>query len=398
MGRMDLSGGISLRFTSAMSRARELAERPGSGRPAPPPRPAQRIRVVGDPQTSLPRFLSILDAHGLLGMDGHLADDVVLISIGDHFDYGAHDGTDPRKDGHAILRWLAEHDPRQALILLGNHDVARVQELIGLTDARFTRARKLARELGELEGGEPIAYARRYAEEFGPEFPDIPTPALAARDYSAWTEAQRDLVIELLLAGRFRLGISAVLADGRPALITHAGVTAREVALLGVEAAPGPLARALDAHLARAVAARRDDWTAGRLIPLGLGPLHFAGSQPEEGGGLLYHRPANTERDDERPRRRYHPRDLPRGLVQVAGHTTHKKAKLELQPWVSDAAAALASGGLRTLVADGDHIRYDAGIQAVGGAVAVLHLVDAEMNERDKEPDDYPLLELSAIS
>src|SRR5689334_23250128 len=108
--RSDLSGGISLRFTAAAERAHELAERPlGEGRPAPLPLPGRRVRVVGDPQTSLERFLAVLDAHELLGVDGFLADDVQLISIGDHFDYASLDGTDPRHDGLCVLRWLAEH-------------------------------------------------------------------------------------------------------------------------------------------------------------------------------------------------------------------------------------------------------------------------------------------------
>lgn len=396
--RSDLSGGISLRFTAAMERARELFDRPRAGRMAPPPRPAKRIRVVGDPQSSLERFLEVLDAHELLGPDGYLADDVVLISIGDHFDYTPHDHTDPRHDGRALLRWLAEHDPQQAPILLGNHDTVRVQELIGMTDARFARAIVLARALLELATTDPAASARRSAEEFAPEFPDIPTVGLAARDCSAWTESQRRLVIELLLAGRFRLAVPAVLADGREALITHAGVTNREVELLGVSPEPRALAAALDAHLARAVAARKDDWRADRLVPLGLGPLHVPGSQPDEGGGLLYHRPSSRADGTGARRRRYSPQDLPRGLVQVAGHTTHKKAREELAPWLGDAAKALTTGGLRTLVVDGDRVLYDAGVTGVGGAVGVLHMIDAEMNERDKEPADYPLLEISAIT
>lgn len=403
--RSDLSGGISLRFTAAMARARELVERPRVGRPAPPPRPGKRLRVVGDPQAPLETFLQILDAHELLGVDGFLADDVVLISIGDHFDYGAHDDTDPRHDGLAVLRWLAEHDPQQAPILLGNHDVVRVQELIGLTDARFARARALGGQLVELHRSDPDAASRRYGDEWCTEFPDVPTPSLAARDYAAWTEAQRALMIELLLAGRFRLAVPAVLADGRDALITHAGVTSREVELIGCETAAGAIAAALDGHLARAVAARTADWHAGRMVPLGLQPLHYPGAQPDEGGGLLYHRPANPAREGadqvwetDRRRRRFHPHELPRGLVQVAGHTTHKKARHELQPWLSDAATALTRGGLRTLLVDGDRVLYDAGITGIGGAVAVLHLVDAEMNERGKDPEDYPLLELAAIS
>ena len=140
--RSDLSGGISLRFTAAAERARELVHLPyGEGRPAPLPLPKRRVLVVGDAQTSLERFLAVLDAHELLGVDGFLADDVVLVSVGDHFDYASKDGTDPRHDGLAILRWLAEHAPAQVPLLLGNHDAARVMELAQVSDAEFARLR-----------------------------------------------------------------------------------------------------------------------------------------------------------------------------------------------------------------------------------------------------------------
>jgi hypothetical protein len=300
--RSDLSGGISLRFTAAMELARELADRPyASGRPAPLPHPKRRVRVVGDPQTSLDRFLAVLDAHHLLGVDGYLADDVQLVSTGDHFDYEVHDETDPRVDGLAILRWLAEHAPNQVVILLGNCDAARI------------------------DGDD---------------------------------EAQRKLVIGLLRAGRFRLGTAAILADDRPALITHAALTSGEIEQLGVAADPRALATALDRRLADAVGARRDDWAKGQHTPLGL-------------GDLLDHR--------------YRPQDLPRGLVQVCGHVA------------SDGARAVHPGQLSTLVVDGDKVVHDDGIAGVGGAVAVLHLVDAGINEPTLDPDHVPLLEITAL-
>lgn len=109
--RSNLSGGISLRWTAALECAHELANRPyTSGRPAPMPRPGRRVRVVRT-QTSLERFLSILDAHDLLGVDGFLADDVQLVVIDDHVEPG----------GAAILRWLAEHAPSQVTLLAGAH-------------------------------------------------------------------------------------------------------------------------------------------------------------------------------------------------------------------------------------------------------------------------------------
>jgi len=172
--RSDLSGGISLRFTAAAERARELVHRPyGEGRAAPLPVPRRRICVVGDAQTSLERFLAVLDAHEMLGVDGFLADDAVLVSVGDHFDYHAKDGTDPRHDGLAILRWLAEHAPAQAPLLLGNHDAARVMELARVSDVEFAKLRAVA-----LDDPDHATWAA---------LTDIPTPGLVARDYASFS-------------------------------------------------------------------------------------------------------------------------------------------------------------------------------------------------------------------
>jgi hypothetical protein len=386
--RSDLSGGISLRFTAAAERARELIERPlGEGRPPPLPIPGKRIRVVGDPQTSLERFLCVLDAHELLGVDGFLADDVVLVSIGDHFDYASRDDSDPRRDGLCILRWLAEHAPQQVHLLLGNHDAARVMELAAVSDAEFAKLRGVAKEL--VGQGSSEAARERWAE-----LTDIPTAGLVARDYAAFTEAQRRLVIELLRAGRYRLGVAGVLAGGQAVLCTHAGITTREVELLDAGATPAALAIALDQRLRDATAARHDDWARGAITPLDLAPLHHAGRQPEEGGGLLYHRPAETVDG----LRRFHPRELPPGLVQICGHTTHRKALQELRAWSTPEVVAADHGVLRTLLVDGTSIQYDVGVVAPPAGAAVLYLIDANMNEPDLDPELVPLFELTALT
>src|SRR2546427_3244655 len=39
-------------------------------------------------RSPLATFFEVLDRHGLLGPSGSLADDVELVSIGDHFDWG----------------------------------------------------------------------------------------------------------------------------------------------------------------------------------------------------------------------------------------------------------------------------------------------------------------------
>ena len=339
---------------------------------------------MGDPQASFDQVMAVLE-RGRAIAGGRVAPDVHLISAGDHFDY---DGDDAATAGVRVLRWLASHDPAQVTILFGNHDAARVMELISVGDADFADARALARSFT----GTREARDRREKDEFLPRFPAIATAGLAARDYAAYTTEQRDLVIELLLAGRFSLGRELGLG-GRRALVTHAGVTTRELDMLGVPAEPGPIAAALAAHLVAAIDAVRAPWTRGELVPLSLEPLHVAGRAGEEGGGLLYHRPSSRtgawERDARFPRR-FHPSELPRGLVQIAGHTGHKKCLEELGEWADDDARARRRGGMRTLRA-GDAITYRLGVDVRDVVAGTLVLVDGEMRH---DADRYELLEV----
>lgn len=267
-------------------------------------RAAARTLVMGDPQAPFARVLEVLEANRALGADGRLAPDVTLVSIGDHFDYDLKHPIEAGREGVAVLRWLASHDPAQVVLLLGNHDTARVMELVGLDDKRFAEARALARAMqGKQESD----------EDFERRFPDIPTAGLAARDYASYSEEQRELVVELLLAGRFHLALVGRLPDGRDVLITHAGVTRRELALLGIDAVdPYRIAAGLQDRLRRASDERRAEWARGERTPLSLEPLHVTGKSGVEGGGLLYHRPARSdwpevdaawEFDPERPRR-----------------------------------------------------------------------------------------------
>ncbi|MCX5745786.1 MAG: transcriptional regulator, partial [Proteobacteria bacterium] len=290
-----------------------------------------RTFAMGDPQASFDTVMAVLDAHRLLAGE-RLAADVHLISIGDHFDYDFDDVVASNANGLRTLAWLASHDAAQTTILLGNHDISRVMELATVDDATFAAARSLARSSRQAE--------------FGVRYPELVAPGLVARDFASFTVAQRDLVVELLLARRMRLATTATLPDGRDVLLTHAGVTDRELAILGpVAASPAAIAAALDGYLERAVDACRAAWERGprgeAIAPLGLAPLHVAGIAGEEGGGLLYHRPSNPERPGvdrawelavARPRR-FHPRTLPRGLTQIAGHTGHHKALEELGEW-----------------------------------------------------------------
>jgi hypothetical protein len=335
-----------------------------------------RTFVMGDPQASFDQLRAILDHHGALAGD-RLAGDVTLVSIGDHFDYDPNDWQTAGANGVAFLRWLASHDASQVKLLLGNHDVSRVMELIAISDERFAAARALARALE----GDPARDAR-----FRAAFPELPTPGLAGRDFASFSVEQRALVIELLLAGRFELALVGELAGGRTVLLTHAGVTNRELVMLGVPAQPHAIADALRGRLARAIDEVRADWARGVAMPLSLEPVHVAGVPGEEGGGLLYHRPTNPERPDAdrsweraptRPRR-FDPRTLPIGLVQVAGHTGHNKCLAELGEWSTDAARGRKHGGIRTLRRAGQNVTYDLGVAAPAAGVADLILIDGE--------------------
>jgi len=107
---------------------------------------SRSIRVaIGDPQASLQRFFGVLDANRLLGDGGRVRPDVQLVSMGDHFDWGEpHDRERARGEGLALLSWLAAHPPDQVVLLVGNHDLARVGELVAFDQERFQAAQLLA--------------------------------------------------------------------------------------------------------------------------------------------------------------------------------------------------------------------------------------------------------------
>jgi hypothetical protein len=302
-----------------------------------------RAYAIGDPQGPFAKVLEVLDRHALLAGD-RLADDVVLVSIGDHFDYDHRDPAGCAREGLQLLRWLAAHDPAQVHLVLGNHDAARVMELAAISDADFAVARTC----------DDATYAARFGH--------LPPQHVLARDYAAFTVEQRDLVAELLRAGRFHLALVAELG-GRAALVTHAGVTSRELALLGVVGADAVvIARAFEAHLRDAIARG--------LVPLSLAPLHTPGRDGAEGDGLLYHRPSARAQP-----RRFDPRALPAGLLQVAGHSGHAKCVHELGAWCTPRAQARAHGGIRTLGVAGGAVTYDLGVDPAGNLV----LIDGEL-------------------
>ena len=370
-------------------RARAWQPRPNDGKAE------RRWLAIGDPQTTFDKFLTILGQHDLLDEKGSLREEVGLVSIGDHFDFQSHGKkplADTGRDGADILRWFAEHPPDQVVILMGNHDTARVMELAFESDESFAEARALA---AECKAEEPPAEKTR---EFVARYPHIPTPAIAHRDYSAFAVYQRKLVQRLLLARRMRLACLGYHA-GKPALLTHAGITDAQVEELGVEPHAAALVDALEARLHEAVARVRGAWERDELAALDLEPLHFAGRRGREGGGLLYHRA--SQREDEGggrapfARRKFHPRHLPRGLVQVHGHCGHHKCLEELADWLGPSAAMRSRGGLRTLAAGESSIVYDAGIAPARDENATVYFIDIEMNSPDVA--DYPLFELESV-
>lgn len=359
--------------------------------PAPDGRRRARWFALGDPQTSFDRLVEILARADLLDDAGRLRLEVGLLSIGDHFDYGTVGGPEMGREGHLFLRWLADHPPDQIVILAGNHDLARVQELAHESDASFAEARALGLALRARES-EPEPDEAAIAElraTFARRHPHLPTPEIAARDYAGFSEAQRAFVQELLATSRLRLGFAG-RRDGEPVLFTHAAVTTRDLASLEivVDADATSVERALQTWLERSVAAVLPSWRAGTLAPLDLAPLQVMGTAGREGGGLLHHRPASPERPgadvrwelDPRAPRRFDPRTLPLGLRQVCGHSGHKKCLKELDAWVTPRARAQALGGQRTLRTDGTAVEYDLGVHPARPDEATVWFIDGEIH------------------
>ncbi|MEZ4382321.1 MAG: hypothetical protein R3A79_13295 [Nannocystaceae bacterium] len=345
--------------------------------------------AIGDPQTTLERLLEVLDRNGALTPSGALRPEVGLISMGDHFDYKV-EGEAARaagaEEGVRVLRWLADHPRERVRILAGNHDLVRVQELHAVSDADFLAIREA--QLGEAALRE--------------RFPTIPNWRVCERDFGSFRSDQRALVQRLLVAGRLELALVAAVA-GRPALLSHAGVTGRELGLLSVAPAGDPrrVAAAMAELLRERVAAVRGAWARGEAAPLDLAPLHHTGAAGAEAGGSFAHRPANPERDgvdapwefDRGRPRRFDPRDLPRGLMQVVGHTQHHKLKTELVPWV-DPGTHAAAHGLRTVLV-GDGVRYLPGLRLPAADEAALVCTDFAMH-RAPGPD-LALLRVDAV-
>lgn len=360
-----------MRAELAERRARDLASEPFQ-----PRQPEGRVRTrrvaVGDPQAPLGVYLEILERHGLLGDDGWLRPDVELTSIGDHFDFG---GSGERalaaRDGLAILAWLAAHPPDQVTLIVGNHDLGRVGELCAFDDATFAAVHE--RALAAYRQGDPDLELQRALCE---AHPSLPSAEVAARDFSAFTVAQRELVWSLLRARRFRLA----RAGSERLLFCHAGVTRDHLAAIGADGASAPAAaRALNDALDAAVAGHGGG-------PLAIAGLHRPGDWAGgEGGGVLYHRPAHPEAPAKAGRdrpgalgRRFDPRRLPVSLTQVIGHISDAKCRELLGPWALDEPPA--EGELRHLSTDGTRVCYRKGLPEALEAASLV-FIDGLMNK-----------------
>jgi len=353
-----------------------------------PPSGRQRWRrtvAVGDPQAPLETFLHVLAANGLLADNGTLLDDVRLVSIGDHFDWGAvRDRDRATYDGLRLLAWLSSHPSDQAILLAGNHDLARVGELAHFNDHHYERARDEADRA--YRDQQPLRPEPHFCAEF-----DLPSWEIASRDLSAFRAAQREWVAALLRAGRLRLSCSL-----GGVLLTHAGVSTYELDALALDDRarrdPEAVSLALQERFARAIRRWRGD-------ALSVEILHSPGNSQGEGAGILYHRFTNQPPDRwstrvDGLRRRTHVSALAPALTQAIGHIRDKKSLqlLGLDPTHSTV------GRLRTLSVDDRRWHYAPRVDHAShspSAAVLLHLDGAML---DCEPEDYQLLDLDRRS
>lgn len=365
--------------------ARRLGE--GASLSPPPPSETQRRVVIGDPQASLSTFLEILAHNDLLSDEGWLRPEVQLISVGDHFDWGsAAEREGAAEDGLSLLSWLRAHEVAQVVLIAGNHDLGRVGEMAEFSDEEFLRAHQQALLAYRSGNPDPVLEAALLRQWAG-----LPSAELAARDFAAFSVAQRDLVADLLRSGRFRLAW-AVTPN---ALVCHAGITRTELMAVGYDGTQGDavgIAQAINSHFDRAIAS----WKGlGRLR---IESLHVPGDATfGEGGGMLYHRPANLGVTSEPAtysgpgHRRYDPRNLPLGLTQIVGHISDAKCRSLFGSW---AHGNPGPGRIRNLVTNGEEVRYQVGSAPLAGPADEARLLFVDGGMSRVPPEEYELLTL----
>ena len=331
---------------------------------------------MGDPQAPFAKVLAVLDRHGLIADDGRLREDVQLVSMGDHFDWGQpSERKKATDDGSALVAWLSGHAAQQVIMLAGNHDLARVCELFAFGDDEGFEAAWVMARAAYRDGKPDPEDSKRFLERY----PHVPDAECVARDFSCYCVAQQGQITELLRTRRLRLAHAH-----RGLLLVHAGVTSDDFALLGDVPAD---AEAAAARLNTFLEERVDRWSTG---PLDLTPLHQPGSAVGgEARGVLFHRPAipnDSAQFKGPPRRRFDPRGLPAAFPQAIGHIRDQKCR-DLMPGWHDGAAPV-DGPLRALSVEGETVRYAVGTPPG----ARLYFLDAGMNHVDAA--SYELFDL----
>lgn len=348
---------------------------------------AAPLIAMGDPQAPFARVLSVLQHHDLLDRRGsrlRVSSGVRLLSIGDHFDWGGRSRVERAAvahDGEACLRFLASHDPDHVIVLVGNHDLARVGELLHVDDSAFAALQEAADQHYYEDAS--VAHAAAYFRQCG----FLPSTEIVARDLSTFRVSQKKLVLSLLRRRRLRL------AHGEGGLLfTHAGITLKALWHLGLDegADVADIAAALNGALDAAV----DSCLGGRTKrPLSIPGLHRPGDGIGEGDGVLYHRPTFVDGDQWLEPRRFDPRRLPRGLWQVVGHVRDSRCVKALRSWSEVDTAD--NGVIRHLTVIDGVVRYRHGPppprDTLPKDAAVMIFIDGGMSAADV--DRYQLLD-----
>ena len=330
--------------------------------------------AIGDPQAPFSTLLAILAHNDVIDSNEDLLGDVLLVAIGDYFDYGAADKRhEAARSGLELLTWLAAQSPDQAVLIAGNHDLGRIGELADFSDDAFSKAHVLARN-AYRDGSTDAALE----DELLAQFPALPTAEIAARDFAAFSLAQRDLVTSLLRRRRLCL---AHAIDGT--LFCHAGITTQYLESLGL--ADASTADEIAAELNRRLYEAFDSWTGG---PMAIPSVHAPGhSTTGEGVGMLYHRPANPAEAinasyelGQTMTRRYDARDIPPGLTQVVGHISDNKCRQLLgASWTT--AEATPPGAIRSMTVRAGSVSYGPGLPAESSPQdGVMIFIDGGMN------------------
>lgn len=201
---------------------------------------------------------------------------------------------------------------------------------------------------------------RSFLDAWVAEHPRHP-PLVAAHDYRSFVPAQGELVRRLLLQDRMRLAATAKDTSGATVLITHAGVTRRELDILDAPANAEDCSARLNQFLCDRVERVRPAWEALLMQQLDLAPLYFGWEHSQPNGGFLIHRPdarVGSLTHDQKlglnhplaPRSVRPEEFLIQDLHQVVGHTVAAQRLVKwLAPRVTSAAAEAGMGTLMSL-------------------------------------------------